>query len=505
MQTQHEKYRKRHKGLLSKVIFVTVLTTTLTLLFFGVYQYQVQKQQLSGLIQEQIQQSFERLTANLRQSLFDYDREASRGSILAEMKTDEILAVFVVYEDRIVHGYMKNEAGEIVPADTLPEAKGNRVLTREIMVEEITLGELRLFYTYRYLHQALQHLVLSLAVQILVIGLLIILALSIFFRYRVIGPMAKVIAGLSESHALVLASSDNIASHSQALAESASEQASALEESSSSLEEMASMTGNNSDRAVQANSLMKETRGVVQEASRTVSELTASMSDISRAGEETQKIVKTIDEIAFQTNLLALNAAVEAARAGEAGAGFAVVADEVRNLALRATDAAKNTAQLIAGTVNNLKQGSAYVTRTHEAFERVADSSARVSDLIEEIAQASREQTQGIDELNSAVSEIDKLTQHHVAGSEESASAAHEIHAQAENLKRYIEELAQMLGRGVSSGGSHEERKDVDIFEERPARRSKEPVRKKRTEITRHEVRPDQVIPFDDENDFSDF
>ncbi|MCU0583737.1 MAG: methyl-accepting chemotaxis protein, partial [Syntrophales bacterium] len=140
-----------------------------------------------------------------------------------------------------------------------------------------------------------------------------------------------------------------------------------------------------------------------------MTELTQSMEDISKASDETSKIIKTIDEIAFQTNLLALNAAVEAARAGEAGAGFAVVANEVRNLAMRAAEAAKNTSVLIEGTVKKVREGSELVERTGGAFAEVSRSAAKVADLVAEIAAASSEQAQGIDQINKAVAEMDKV------------------------------------------------------------------------------------------------
>jgi methyl-accepting chemotaxis protein len=182
--------------------------------------------------------------------------------------------------------------------------------------------------------------------------------------------------------------------------------------------------------------------------------LTESMGEITRASEETSKIIKTIDEIAFQTNLLALNAAVEAARAGEAGAGFAVVADEVRNLAMRAADAAKNTANLIEGTVKKVKDGSDLVSKTNEAFQQVAGSSAKAADLVAEITAASNEQAQGIGQVNTAVTELDKVTQQNAANAEESASAAEEMSAQAETMKGMVADLVAIVG---SAGKGHEE------------------------------------------------
>ena len=151
-------------------------------------------------------------------------------------------------------------------------------------------------------------------------------------------------------------------------------------------------------------------------------ELTGSMKEIARSSEETQKIVKTIDEIAFQTNLLALNAAVEAARAGEAGAGFAVVADEVRNLAMRAAEAAKNTSGLMEDIVRKIKNGEKLVEVTDGAFKEITDSSLKVVNLIGEIAAASQEQSQGIEQVNKAVAEMNSVTQQTAAGAEELAS-----------------------------------------------------------------------------------
>ncbi len=277
-------------------------------------------------------------------------------------------------------------------------------------------------------------------------GALISILLAWFIIRSITKPINTVIKGLQNSANDVATASDQMSTASQSLAEGASQQAASIEETSSSLEEMASMTKQNANNARQADNLMQEANQIVKQANNSMTELTTSMEDISRASEETSKIIKTIDEIAFQTNLLALNAAVEAARAGEAGAGFAVVADEVRNLALRAAEAAKDTAGLIEGTVKKVQQGRDLVSSANEAFGQVAESASKVGEHVGEISAASNEQADGIEQLNRAVTEMDKVVQQNAASAEESASSAAEMTQQAEHMKTYVADLVSLVG-----------------------------------------------------------
>ena len=341
---------------------------------------------------------------------------------------------------------------------------------------------------------------LSSASWIMIIGLLISLVVgvivAVLITKSITGPLNRVIEGMNEGADQVASASGQVSSSSQSLAEGASQQAASIEETLSSLEEMSSMTKQNADNASQADSLMKEANQVVTSANKSMTELITSMQDISNASDETQKVVKTIDEIAFQTNLLALNAAVEAARAGEAGAGFAVVAEEVRNLALRSAEAAKNTAVLIEGTVKKVKDGSELVDKTNDEFAKVVGSTSKVGELVGEISAASNEQSQGIGQVNIAVTETDKVTQQNAANAEESASASEELNAQAQAMKSMVGELMAMVN---GAGETYDRGK-------KPARylagESAVPVKKnKGMELTVNKAQ--EIIPMDD--DFKDF
>jgi methyl-accepting chemotaxis protein len=241
---------------------------------------------------------------------------------------------------------------------------------------------------------------------------------------------------------------------SQTLSQGSSQQASSLEETGSSLEEMSSMIKRNSESALKANELAKEARTAADKGVSDMQAMATAMEAIKVSSHDIAKIIKTIDEIAFQTNILALNAAVEAARAGEAGMGFAVVADEVRNLAQRCAQAAKETAVKIEGAIAKSGQGVEISGKVAVALNEIVTKVRQVDELVTAVAGASREQAQGITQVNSAVAQMDKVTQDNAATAEESAAAAEELFAQAKSMKQAVDELIQLVdGQDATGSG----------------------------------------------------
>ncbi len=290
----------------------------------------------------------------------------------------------------------------------------------------------------------------SMASKSLILFLPMLVLLFIFFAFclnlLVIKPISRMQEKLAEAAIHISTISQELSSASTSVAEGATEQAASIEETSASLIELTQKTKQNAENSRQADTLMQDENRVIEQANNSMGDLTNSMTAISETSQETQKIIKTIDEIAFQTNLLALNAAVEAARAGEAGAGFAVVADEVRNLAMRAAEAARSTATLIEESEGRIHEGSSIVSTTNDEFLNVQKSAAKIGTIITEISSASDQQSQGIAQINRALEQMDIVTQRNAASAEESAASAHEMDAQAKEMEEVVGELVRLVG-----------------------------------------------------------
>lgn len=254
--------------------------------------------------------------------------------------------------------------------------------------------------------------------------------------------------------------------------------------------QLASQTRSNAENAKQANMLTGEAQAAGQEGDRQMETLITAMRDINHSSESITKIIKVIDEIAFQTNLLALNAAVEAARAGQHGKGFAVVAEEVRNLAARSAKAAKETAELIEDSTAKTVRGVEIADSTAVSLKTIVTGTAKVSDLVAEIAAASQEQSAGIDQVSKGLDQIETVTQQATANAEESAAAAEELSGQADHLRR-------LLAIFKVKGGQ----KPVVVSDERPKIQPAVnfSVKPRQLQVAAPtERRPEQIIALDD-------
>ncbi|MDH7600554.1 MAG: methyl-accepting chemotaxis protein [Armatimonadota bacterium] len=319
--------------------------------------------------------------------------------------------------------------------------------------------------------------------------------------------LQKAIQDVTVSSEQVASASDQIAASSQAVAQGASEQTSSLEQLASSIQEIASMTKQNAGSTEEAKKLADAALEVAQSGLKSMERMSETINKIKASSDQQANIVKTIDEIAFQTNLLALNAAVEAARAGDAGKGFAVVAEEVRNLAMRSAEAAKQTAELIAGSVKNSEEGVIVNQDVTNNLNEIYNQITKVNEVVAEIAAASRQQAQGVEEINQAVSQLEQVTQQNAATSEEMASAAQELSSQAEELRSIVRNFKVDNngndGQSKLVAGAHHATTKASLHSTDKAQPAKPKKEKEKVGVSTgkkpHGSDPSTVIPLDDD------
>ncbi|TNE71536.1 methyl-accepting chemotaxis protein [bacterium] len=287
-----------------------------------------------------------------------------------------------------------------------------------------------------------------------IIALFIYIGLGYWFAGSINKPILRSNNRLQDAARSISDASEQVAASSQDMADGASQQASSLEETSASLEELASMTKRNAESAQQANQLSEEARKAATKGNNAMQRMNESMVELKNSTDETSKIIKAIDEIAFQTNLLALNAAVEAARAGQAGLGFAVVAEEVRRLALRTSDAAKETESIIERSRQAANGGVNIAGQVGEILVEIDQKTQKVNELVSEITAASLEQSQGLEQINRAMVHVDAVTQKNAAGAEENSSAAANLKAEATQLIEIVQEMTHLVNGEITSQSS---------------------------------------------------
>ena len=272
---------------------------------------------------------------------------------------------------------------------------------------------------------------------------------SYFFSKSISGELRIVIQALKGNSVEVAGASNQLRSISQILSSGATEAAASVEETVSSLDVLAQKVTLNAEHASEASTLSQSGKAAAEQGDAELRNLITAMAGISESSKKIEDIINVIDDIAFQTNLLALNAAVEAARAGEQGKGFAVVAEAVRNLAQRSAAAAKEISSLIKNGVSQIDKGSKIADDSAVVLKNIVTFVKKVSDLNNEIAEASREQSSGIIQLNKAMTQFDQTTQSNASSAEEASASAEKMHQQAGALRSLIQSLDIMVNGGT--------------------------------------------------------
>ncbi|MCL2845046.1 MAG: methyl-accepting chemotaxis protein [Chitinivibrionia bacterium] len=332
---------------------------------------------------------------------------------------------------------------------------------------------------------------------LLIIAVILGIILSMIIINSIVGPINLSIQELFAGGDQVNAASGQISETSQAMASGASEQAASLEEISASLNEITSMTKQTADNARNAEAIVQDSVQKAKDSQEAMNRLQGAVADIRKSSDDTAKILKDIDDIAFQTNLLALNAAVEAARAGEAGKGFAVVAEEVRNLAQRSAESAKKTAALIESSQQSSMNGVNLADETAEAIEKIAEASKKIAMIVGEITSAADEQSKGVSQVNVAISDLDTVTQSNASASEELAASAEELSSQAMSMNQSVRDLVRIVkGEKEYEAVAKMTKTSRSAVRKQPAKISYTPT----ASAPKAAAKAETLIPFDDDN-----
>ena len=459
------------------VLFVVIVSALL--LVFGAINYVKAKGKLEASMVHQVDATLGRLSASLPGSIWNFDKNQIDQGLNSEMGATFISGIIIKNGDKVVGGTARGADGKPAVATQAPASDFSKAVDMAYVDggKSNPVGKVTVYVSYAEINQPLRDELIWAVLQILVLDVIIVLALSRLLSSMVLNPLAqiglalhdiaegeadltkripraktdelnevsdsfntfidrlqRIIGQVSESIGTITHAAAEIASGNMDLSSRTESQASSLEETAASMEEITGTVKQNADNAQVANRMVGTAAQVASRGGTVVAQVVETMGAINQSSRKIVDIISVIDGIAFQTNILALNAAVEAARAGEQGRGFAVVASEVRSLAGRSAAAAKEIKSLIDESVGNVGIGTKLVDEAGATMTEIVDSVSKVTGIMAEIQSASEEQTLGISQINEAIRQMDTNTQQNAALVEEAAAAAGSMQSQAANL-----------------------------------------------------------------------
>ncbi|MEE4359630.1 MAG: methyl-accepting chemotaxis protein [Desulfococcaceae bacterium] len=453
----------RSAGIQVKLNLILLATLTAVLGIFFLFYYAKTKAGMETEFRHQAAFFAENLSAGIEMPLWEMRYSIVEKIIDSAMLEKQIIAVFVKNGDSILVGKTRDKNRNTVK--TAKEVSGSYYRESKDVVTDNNenLGTVEILLTREFMQKELEHSIVTLFATGIIANACLFLIMSLSIKKWIIFPVRHIISGIIRGTEQIFYSSGQVASASQALAERNAEQAAAGGEISANLEETARVVRQNAEHAMQTDAFMKALVNTIDKALGSMNSLKDSMENISSAGEETSGLVKTIDEIAFRTNLLALNAAIEAAGAGDSGGGFAVVADEVRNLAMQSAGTARNAGDLIEDSLQKIQKHAEILAETAEDFMETADSVHKVEKRILRIAENSEDHAMRIIQLDSALKEMDKITQSNAASAEQTASASEEMKAHIAKIKKHVGTLAALIGKNRAAA-VHGKQKQIPDF-----------------------------------------